>query len=730
MSNTLHFHRGRTEAIRLALSDLDPYFLVILFLPILVVLRDSNAAFTPVGNLDPWFYFGYFHNLVAFEHDLFPATYYGGRLSWILPGYVINAIFSPLVANYVLHFGVFYLAAVSLFFTLKRTVDRHAAILSVIALTFYPYFWAAIGSDYVDGVGIAYYLLTTALLTYSADLDNERLGLVLAGTSFAALLYSNATWAMYAPFFPMYYLWLRMPARKTGWPSVLWRFVICFGSGFVLVTAILAVINYRIAGYFWFYRSSVAYSASAFLKRNPWKAPDYSWVKRATWLVLPGITVLIGFAAALSVRMRLRPKRHAAMGAFLGNFLYLAVLLTYLEIRGGAFLQYIYYVSYLIPPMFLVLGSYTFRVAKRFPRKWSMLWVPCVVLIFAIPWWDMSRVIPHWLAKVPPLGLLGLLVGATLAATVYAGRRTVLLPCLVCFSLFNAYIGTVGLRPANAGRDAYMRIARSLGSIENIRAPAQWLSFWFDVHEPYGPEFDSFNSTFLWGYTGIGREFPALQAELNVPVGTLVVVPSSRGDLSSEAQWAFMRKDLGLRRKAATPIHYGNGGYSLAFLEVTATPGNLQPLRLSLDSKTGIWRWTEVGAGEADSGLPVDRWTADDHPNPGSRLQHLPAGVRVVATPGSSKYAVLYGPLQAPTDGGYLFRLRIQTSSGSPHFGVMDREKGQWLVPTPVISVQRDYQYQECSLVLHAAQPFWLAVPAEESEFLIEEMRAYRYKNE
>jgi hypothetical protein len=725
---TLRLHRNPAGAITIALQGLDPYLFVILVIPFLVLLRDSNIAFTPVGYLDPWIYFSYFHNLIPFEHDVFPGTYYGSRLSWLLPGYVIYKIFAPLAAHYVLRFGLFYLAAVSLFFTLKHAIDRRTALLTVIALGFYPYFWSAIGTDYVDGVGIAYYLLTTAILTRAAELDDERLSLVLAGASFAALFYTNVAWLMYAPFFPIYYFWRRIVTRKIYWPLMLVRFVMYFAAGCFLVTAVLCGINYLIAGYPWFYLVSLLYGGGSILKPSPWKAPDLSWVKNAKWLLLPGMTVLICVVAALSARIRLLSRRHTSATVFLLNFLGLATLLAYLEIRVTPLMQFPYYASYLIPPIFLVLGSWTFRVPERLTRKWFGWLVLCVILLFAIPWWDVGGRIPRMLGKLPPAGLLFLVCGGLLAATVLAGRQTVLLVSLVGFSLFNAYLGTVSHAPANAGRDAYIRITRGLENIENIRTPGRGVRFWFDVYEPYGREFDSLASTYLWGYSLIGREFPALQPDLEVPASTLIILPSSRGDLSGAAQKAFLRKDLTLRPKTVIPIHYGSGGYTLAFLEVVATPGNVRPLQAVFDRNTAMWRWTEPKQGDADSPLPADRWTTDARPNTGSSLEHLPTGVRVIATTGSSKYAVLYGPLQAPVDGGYLFRLRVRPSFGSPRFGVLDGEKKQWLVPAPLTHAEGAYQYQECSLHLRAGQPFWLAAAAAPADFVIEEMRAYRFR--
>ena len=113
---------------------------------------------------DPWFYLGYFHNLVNFKRDLFPGFYYGSRLSWILPGYLANWILPPLFANAVLHLGVHTVATASLFRILRSTAGVRAAFLTAILFSVNPWFWCVTGWDHVTGAAIAYLLLGMACL--------------------------------------------------------------------------------------------------------------------------------------------------------------------------------------------------------------------------------------------------------------------------------------------------------------------------------------------------------------------------------------------------------------------------------------------------------------------------------------------------------------------------------------------------------------------------------------
>lgn len=130
---------------------------ILLLTPAFLCLVVRDWIFTPIGTIDPYMYLGYFRN---FEHyfTFFGNAYYGTRLPFIIPGYICYKIFPPLMANYVLHLGFYYLALFSLYFILRITVNRRIALLSAVFMGFYPYFLSAVGGDYVDGAGIAYFL--------------------------------------------------------------------------------------------------------------------------------------------------------------------------------------------------------------------------------------------------------------------------------------------------------------------------------------------------------------------------------------------------------------------------------------------------------------------------------------------------------------------------------------------------------------------------------------------
>src|ERR1035438_8142406 len=238
-------------------SKVWPYTLAVALLPLIVLWHRDNALYSPPWYGDSWFYLGFFRNLVEFKGSLFFDFYYGSRLSWVLPGFLIHSVFSVVAANCVLHLTVHIVATLSLFSTLRLTAGVRRAYLATMVFSVQPWLWAATGWDYPDGAGIAYCLLAMALLTRSALQPNGKWSLLLAGMALAAMAYAHLFLASLAPLLLLYYIgsawaWRRTPPIQAAARLFLWA-----GAGLAIVTAAFGCINYVLDGNFWFYAPSI-----------------------------------------------------------------------------------------------------------------------------------------------------------------------------------------------------------------------------------------------------------------------------------------------------------------------------------------------------------------------------------------------------------------------------------------------------------------------------------------
>ncbi|HRF95700.1 MAG TPA: hypothetical protein PLZ51_10915, partial [Aggregatilineales bacterium] len=85
--------------------------LILMFcLPIVLALINPNWIFNP-HITDDYIYLGYQMEMPRYT-DWFPAAnrYFGERVSWIAPTYPIRQLFSPMLANFIIHLGVYYVA--------------------------------------------------------------------------------------------------------------------------------------------------------------------------------------------------------------------------------------------------------------------------------------------------------------------------------------------------------------------------------------------------------------------------------------------------------------------------------------------------------------------------------------------------------------------------------------------------------------------------------------------
>ena len=157
----------------------DGGMLLLLAVPWVFLAIDPNWIYSRLLR-DFWIYYGYFRNFP--DHlSWFHEQYYSSRLSVILPGALVYRLFPPLVANSVLHLGIDYLCVLSLYLALRRSCDRASSLVAAIALGANPAFLDAIGRDYVDGFGMAYFLVALLLIICAAETRSSSRWLFAAG---------------------------------------------------------------------------------------------------------------------------------------------------------------------------------------------------------------------------------------------------------------------------------------------------------------------------------------------------------------------------------------------------------------------------------------------------------------------------------------------------------------------------------------------------------------------
>ncbi len=339
------------KRIATALATVDKNLLLLLFLPWLLALNNDVWLFDLHGQIDPWFYLGFFLRL---EQFLPGHTYYfGTRLAQIIPGYLAFKFFPPLIAQYLLHISFYYLAVISIYLLLKRTVGSRSALLASVMMGSYGWFLTAIGSNYVDGFGIAYYCAAIYLLVLAAQEKQWKIFLVLSGVFYGLAIHCNLFWIALAPPLVLYYLLANFKYRRN---SVIYSGLLSL-TGVLIATLALGIISILFNGKFLFFLPSVNAALYFLPIKNPWKIGWELWLSNGFWVIFPLITLISGTVLFTLSQFKKIPRIQPINLSLQICFLLSVLIFLGFELRGKPILQFYFYTTYLLPSTFIAIGA-------------------------------------------------------------------------------------------------------------------------------------------------------------------------------------------------------------------------------------------------------------------------------------------------------------------------------------------------------------------------------------
>ena len=550
------------------------YVAAVCLLPLLVLWRQDNILFTGYGYIDPWVYFGYFRNLVEFTRDLFPGNSFGGHLAWLLPGAVVHKLFAPLAANCILHLGVHTLASLSLFLTLKWVVGARRAFAAAMLFSLNPWLTFATAWDYVDGIGIAYGLLTMALLTWAALVPVRRWALMAAGMALAATVYSNPDWVMLAPLLPLYYLGLTRAWHRT--PPVRSFFVLCrwFGPGCVLLTVALAAINYGMNGRIFFYAAALLEVLQRHSSPAPWWQGLWRDGAPSPWLLF-AIAAAAVSAAVLFGEGRSAFRRPTAPALFSWLFLGSLAWLVCCQIRGNPLLGVPYHASILLPFSFLAIGARFWPELETTSPEYYFLFCCAAAVFLGYAWLDQGAILAVHLPYPVGVGLVALVVSQVLRLS-----PENIVCALAGFFVFTA----LGVAPCYSGveahgyRNQYQALCRARERIETVRQ-GRPVRFWYDNEDRATiADATALISTYSWTDSLLSQSFGTAPCDHEQAPLTIVAAigpdPSHGAEfVASTLTRCWSGKGLRVAPVETDTIARGASSYRLSLVRVERVAG-------------------------------------------------------------------------------------------------------------------------------------------------------------
>jgi hypothetical protein len=483
--------------------------LFLLLLPLAQLAIDPRWIFAEPGR-DQWIYYGYFRFARIYLAE-FADFYYSSRLSVILPGYLLRHLLPPVAANVVLHLLLFWLAAGCFYVAARAFAGRWAALLATLIVCSQPFFLLAIGWNYVDGFGIAYYLLALACLVLAVRAPRWRPWLMAAaGAAAVAIVVANLFYAIYLPLLAAHLLALdawgpwggdeRRPVRL-----LFLRDLPCAAAGAVLLFGGLAAV-----GHFWghgplsFLGATTRFLGDFSSRPSIFKHPASAWLGRAPWLCFP--VVVLGCSAAVLVRCW-----PAAPGSRRGKLVlfsqlqyvafFLAMALIELLPQGVTF-QYPYYASLLLPAAGLALAGQLSLLADGFPARAFAKLAAMTVLALAIA--DLAPLSIAHHGPWPPKALLPVAAGIGCVLIAASGRRGPRAALLFLVFLAASQLVLRGylragerFKPHDGSiRRFFLQVDGTVSALREM-APALRLRLWYNQDEDRMKFYDTVASTLI-----------------------------------------------------------------------------------------------------------------------------------------------------------------------------------------------------------------------------------------
>ena len=499
------------------------HHLILLLFPILLLLLNKDWIYPNgyLGFADEWLYTGYFLNLDQYLNT-FGLLYFGSRLSWILPGYALYHLFSPIIAYVLLHLIYFYAALFSLYYIVKSTIGERSALFVSILMGTYAFFLWEIGDNYVMGAVITYFLLTLAVLTISAQSNHWKYWLILAGIFCALMIHANISTLIFIPTMIAYYFIANYKWQKNSLIYSIFYFLI----GGLLITLILGIINYYLTGYFFFFLPQIHALFYYTSWINPWWQPLNEWIFGAYWLIFPVITIIGTILFLIIYKIRKLSIINWFTLFFQLNFIAFFGIMLIQQLTGKPVLSLIIYADLLIPVMFLSISTQIFPLLQSLTQRQFLMLSLFEGIICVIPFFDFNNYLYGGLFFLDKSLILAFFILSWLALLIISSLNlihiskkvilTLLGVSIVLFCFFNALLYPLVFfgNGFDTRENGYLSVMDSAETIKNV-VPDAKVKFWYNLDEKsennsYGPIFQSVCSIYLLGSSQFNTKFPIL----------------------------------------------------------------------------------------------------------------------------------------------------------------------------------------------------------------------------
>jgi hypothetical protein len=324
-------------------------FFGLCFLVVIQIVAYANylipANLIPIRGIDSFVYSGF---IASLPHHLqnFPNTYYGARLPWVLPGYLLTCVFGPfpgmLLLNLVFSLALGLCAYIWFYFLFGF---RYGLLLAVVMISLPEVAYQAT-NHYVSLACSTYTLasltcIEASLQRWRTRFQRSRL-LCLAGAAIACAIMTNLVLVLFLPALMSYYF---LRSRGTSIQEVL---VDAGGAlaGILATIFIFCLAYLTLTGSLNIFGPAVEY-LKAQPAVNPWRPVGFGWIEHAMWLILPVVAAFVAITF-LFQKSGASSERSKYLALAVANLIAVASFVC-MQLLGGALLSLSYYSCMLLP---------------------------------------------------------------------------------------------------------------------------------------------------------------------------------------------------------------------------------------------------------------------------------------------------------------------------------------------------------------------------------------------
>jgi hypothetical protein len=477
--------------------------LLLVAIPIVMSIVNSEWLYTPIRGIDPWVNVGYF---LHYADPEFGAGYYkAARLSWIIPGFIAYHVFQPVVANYVLHMGCLILSVLFLYLTIARLFGTAVAFAIAACFAVFIHIHGSGGWDYQNAAAGAFYIVALYTLTHAVLSKTPHWPAIGAGAAYAAAVHATIGFVNLAPIlvFHCFALYRYQYARSPSWRYVL-TFGTCVLSGALALTVLLGLFNIAVGREFIFFRQLlelvISYVGDSQMQAAWWLPWSEGWfldVSYLSYLIL-GVAVLVG-CIICTIWWMLGWRINAIAVCLQAQYIFIALLWVLWQSLGHTALQPDYFAYPLYPVMFFALAG--IATARRQPAGTSragVIFYIFVALIVALtlcfPF--LSPTLSHLTDRHVQLILVASALVVVGLFAISGGRPTMLSAAVLAFAAMNGFEaaapGIEQLYSISAGcayrSSGYMALVDSNLFLNRFVRTSRKVYVWWNEHEVFKDE--------------------------------------------------------------------------------------------------------------------------------------------------------------------------------------------------------------------------------------------------